>query len=181
MTESIREYLPEIVAFLLELLIFLVIIASIAWTRGRIQNELQSDTRTVRFSYPPGTRWLMAIGVVFFGLAAPMSAILPESIDAWIPLLFLGVTILCAYIWYYLSGDVLVDRRGVTLHKLFARTRIEYSELEYLSNHKAGGFIALHAPGKRIRVEHQLLEYEAFLELVRRAYWTATGVELQTR
>lgn len=178
MTNLVRENLGAIITVMLEISLMLAIALSANANKKRMIRALQAGAQALKFPYPPVLRWLMGIGAVALLLSATLSAILPPHIPAWIPIMFLAFGIGCAYAWYYLSGEVIIDIRGVTLVKFGGKTRIDYPELKYVTDHRAGNYIVLHGLSKRIRIEYQLQEFETFLDVLGSAFRNSRGIEL---
>jgi hypothetical protein len=127
--------------------------------RRKNAKEKIGQSPVLHFGYYPFYTWIGFFGTLVTGSLF----LLMLAHQSWTEVLcFLPWVCLFFALWYYMSGQVIVDDKGITLKKFGWKTFIRYEDITTVTYHNTWDCVVIRGGGKRIQVEYQLDSFEKF-------------------
>jgi len=124
----------------------------------------------IKFTYPILVRIILGIGGLAFLTAAVFTSplVLEQGLEVWVPLVFLVFGVLDIVVWYFLSGQNVIDNHAVSFQRLGRKIRIPFKEVLRIEHRDASDRLVIHGLNDKIIVEKQLKDYLLFYSLLDR-------------
>lgn len=122
----------------------------------------------ISFTYHPILRFLIGVGIIFFFTSAVFSyrVFLMGDLEIRFPLLFLAVGFLNTYLFFVLTGTVVVSEDAVVHIKFGKTTRIAFHEITEIENQLFNARLVIRSSQNKIAVEKQIQNFEYFYFLL---------------